>query len=639
MTNPSGGAAYPTLSLVVLSRRMTSYAFRQTLDSLRQQTHVNLELLAVDCNQSGDAWSIGLQEDLSHQRDVRLLTPAAGCTLAEACNQALHLVNGEYIGFVDSSDLWQEDKAERQIALLAASPQSSACCCSGYRSDGGRHGVDHRMIFRVPREDPRDWLISDQFALASQLIYRREALLAIGGFDPALQVMLHPEALYRLSGQDTVLFLPEALFDNAAPPVSDDPDPLYRDMVRLLYRHDDLFLRSKRRYQAYCFRLACQAARCKLWIQMVMHGAVSFCKAPFAACGIFLRSLARRLGRMALLTLRQMQLRYQSGKLQRSLRTLRKGQGDAAPSPAMPATEGLTLTVDPALHDRAMQFMNRADLHHVIIPDHMTVIRQGMFAFCRNLQSVQIPATVERIEAHAFHGCERLHSVTFQPGSQLTSLGAYAFAGCTSLSGLVLSGMLSQAGPFAFAGCSRLGELRFAFRQNGAKVERPLFPASWTGVARGLFAGCRSLQTIHFPEEAQLAYVGEDAFAGCSSLHFVCVTGHVQQIGSHAFAGCTALTTFTMPYIDDVRTLGRGAFQYCESLAFFRLPMELLMVSRQCFEGCRGLRYIKIPKKVDYVDARAFALCPDLAQVILLSSATRCARDAFEPHTQIDRSH
>lgn len=46
-------------------------------------------------------------------------------------------------------------------------------------------------------------------------------------------------------------------------------------------------------------------------------------------------------------------------------------------------------------------------------------IRKGAFCGCTSLNTIKIPANVETIEATAFTGCSTLHKVTFETGSQL----------------------------------------------------------------------------------------------------------------------------------------------------------------------------------------------------------------------------
>ena len=62
-------------------------------------------------------------------------------------------------------------------------------------------------------------------------------------------------------------------------------------------------------------------------------------------------------------------------------------------------------------------------LKYVIIPNGVTAIEDEAFNGCRALTSIEIPASVETIEATAFIGRSSLETVTFEKGSQLQTIG------------------------------------------------------------------------------------------------------------------------------------------------------------------------------------------------------------------------
>ena len=86
-------------------------------------------------------------------------------------------------------------------------------------------------------------------------------------------------------------------------------------------------------------------------------------------------------------------------------------------------------------------FRGCASLKKIHIPANVESIKLQAFYGCISLISIDIPASVKTIQAGAFSNCRKLASVTFEKGSQLKTIGEIipsnitkgAFTNCTSL--------------------------------------------------------------------------------------------------------------------------------------------------------------------------------------------------------------
>ena len=87
-------------------------------------------------------------------------------------------------------------------------------------------------------------------------------------------------------------------------------------------------------------------------------------------------------------------------------------------------------------------------------------------------------------------------------------------------------------------------------------------PDSVTSIGNYAFQGCTGLVSVAMPEKAGL--IGSGAFKGCSGLESVTIPDGVTDIGNSAFDGCTGLVAVTVP--GSVKTVGRFAFYDCYSL-------------------------------------------------------------------------
>lgn len=66
-----------------------------------------------------------------------------------------------------------------------------------------------------------------------------------------------------------------------------------------------------------------------------------------------------------------------------------------------------------------------------MIPDSITSIKSGVFAYCSNLKSVTLPETLTEMDEIVFYSCNALESITL-PDS-LTSISENLFYRCTGL--------------------------------------------------------------------------------------------------------------------------------------------------------------------------------------------------------------
>lgn len=144
----------------------------ETLDSLKAQTFTDYELVFWD-NCSTDR-----TPEIAKTFDSRLryfrgdtLIP-----LGQARNKALEQIEGEYVAFLDSDDLWEPDKLARQVAVLDQNPDCGMVFCNFYRMN---------MLSGVkdvyPSQEPTEMVSFSKFILnhiycLSAFLIRKDAL-------------------------------------------------------------------------------------------------------------------------------------------------------------------------------------------------------------------------------------------------------------------------------------------------------------------------------------------------------------------------------------------------------------------------------------------------------------------------------
>ena len=204
----------------------------------------------------------------------------------------------------------------------------------------------------------------------------------------------------------------------------------------------------------------------------------------------------------------------------------------------------------------------------------------GAFSDCTALTSIEIPASVETIEKVAFSGCSKLATVTFEKGSQLKSIGGGkslgAFMDCTALTSIEIPASVETIEAAAFSGCSSLKTVIFEKGSNLKTIGKAAFygffgkcpitsieiPASVETIEQEAFKGCSKLATVTFEKGSQLKSIGGGkslgAFMDCTALTSIEIPASVETIEATAFIGCSSLETVTFEKGSQLQTIGGG---------------------------------------------------------------------------------
>ena len=281
------------------------------------------------------------------------------------------------------------------------------------------------------------------------------------------------------------------------------------------------------------------------------------------------------------------------------------------------------------LSDRAVKITDyNGSAEKVDIPkniDGNSVTSIGNYAFrgCTSLTSVTIPDSVTEIGASTFEHCTSLKSITI-PNS-VTEIRGWAFYDCTSLTSITIPDSIKEIGSSAFSGCTSLASITI--------------PNSVTSIGNYAFGYCTSLTSITIPNS--VTSISTDAFYGCISLTSITIPNSVTEIGSYAFSGCTSLKNITIP--DSVTDIGSYAFSGCRSLTAINVASEnqnyvsvngVLYNKKKtvlkCYPAGKKDKNYKILDGVTSIDDRAFYGCTGLTSVTMPGSVTSIGESAFE---------
>ncbi len=193
----------------------------------------------------------------------------------------------------------------------------------------------------------------------------------------------------------------------------------------------------------------------------------------------------------------------------------------------------------------------------MVIPNTVTSLGWGVFCFCRELQSIQLPDNLEAIPATFLKNCFALSSITIP--ESVTSIGEEAFSGCTHLTSVVI-------------------------------------PEAVTSMGNGVFQNCYNLASIDMPET--LDYLGEKAFRECERLTSITLPRNLTKVCNEVFEGCSALHQIEIP--ESVTSIGNRAFVDC-NLEEVVIPNQVDSIGLNAFDGCQGLSHVVLGTSVSYL--------------------------------------
>ncbi len=125
------------------------------------------------------------------------------------------------------------------------------------------------------------------------------------------------------------------------------------------------------------------------------------------------------------------------------------------------------------------------------------------------------------------------------------------------------------------------------------------------------------LRTIDM-EDANIEYLPDSAFCGCTFFSYFVMPRTVRRIGNGTFYSCRNLNRVVFP--DSLESIGNGAFCGCNNLLALHLPPSVKHIMSNAFNSCEVLLNVTIPEGVESVGSWAFSHCHHLNSLALPKS-------------------
>lgn len=180
-----------------------SHLLTRTIESIRQQTYRDFEILIIDDHSTENIRAAVEGADLCHYTSL-------GHGVSAARNTGIQYAKGNWIAFLDSDDEWAPHKLEQQVAFLQQNPD---CRFVHTNEIWMRH---HKKIKQLAKHQKFGGHIfekcTEQCVIAtSSVLLHKDLLQDVGMFDESFIVCEDFDLWLRISAKEDLGFLTEEL--------------------------------------------------------------------------------------------------------------------------------------------------------------------------------------------------------------------------------------------------------------------------------------------------------------------------------------------------------------------------------------------------------------------------------------------
>lgn len=197
----------PLVSVIIPAYKAANY-IEETIHSVLQQTHQNLELIVVDDG------SPDHQDDLiwpfveADKRVQYVQQQNSGVSVAR--NNGFSYSKGEFIAFLDADDVWLPENLEKKLALFAEDKELGLVHSDLAVIDSQSNLTGETKCGKA------GYILEDLLAwngtcvpTPSSILVKREVVEKVGGFDPQLSNAADQEFFFRVANAYKIGRVPE----------------------------------------------------------------------------------------------------------------------------------------------------------------------------------------------------------------------------------------------------------------------------------------------------------------------------------------------------------------------------------------------------------------------------------------------
>lgn len=266
-------------------------------------------------------------------------------------------------------------------------------------------------------------------------------------------------------------------------------------------------------------------------------------------------------------------------------------------------------------------------LTHVRIPVTLREAKQP-FSKCQQIGQIEWEEGLTKVIDNLFQNMESSLKVDFQ--NQITEIGNHAFDS-SLITGITGTNKLVKIGEYAFNSCAGIsGKVELpAVTEIHAYAFSKIFATDFeiseniTLIDNSAFMNCTNLKAINkndgvadvdLGNMTKLAEIGKQAFAGCSSIVSLRLSGTITKINDSAFSKLTTLANVKFNDNGEAGTteFGSSVFSGCTNLVEVSTAKNVGIIGSSAFSGCIKLMRLNLAEGLQIIKSGAFSGCARL---------------------------